>query len=185
MNLLIYFKPELRKKMLLEAGRHLADDGLLIAGTNGLGIQSRYAVYQKNSAGITPIEFAFSLDNLGHIAFMPWFTLHTKDPEASLLADLARTIRGDRRFWLDFSHRLDQLLDQYGVCSRGTDGFLHFPKKEIPPREYLQKNLSFWRQIKGEGYLADVVDILRRAGYVAWENPVGDIAVEPATDFGF
>ena len=185
MNLLIYFKPELRKKMLLQAGRHLADDGLLIVGTNGLGIQSRYAVYRKNSAGITPIEFAFSLDNLGHIAFMPWFTLHANDPEALLLADLARTIRDDQRFWADFSYRLDQLLDQYGVCSRGTDGFLHFPEKEIPPSQYLQKNNSFWRQIRDEGYLAGVVEILRRAGYVAWENPVGDVAIRPATDYGF
>ncbi len=179
MNLLIYFKPEIRKTMLLQAGELLDDDGILIAGTNGLGIQSRYAVYQKGTDGIFPSEFAFSSDNLGPIVFMPWFTIHENDPEAMLLAELAGTIRADRSFWQDFSNRADELLQHQGTCRRGSDGFLHFPEEETSPREYLEKNAELWRQMDEEGYLDRAVDLLGRAGYDAWKNSVGDIAIRP------
>ncbi|MCP4687545.1 MAG: hypothetical protein GY859_05805, partial [Desulfobacterales bacterium] len=45
MNVLLYFEPEIKKQMLTRAGELLDENGILIAGTNGLGIQSRYAVY--------------------------------------------------------------------------------------------------------------------------------------------
>jgi len=183
MNVLIYFKPEIRKKMLLQAGELLDDDGILIAGTNGLGIQSRYTVYQKGSEGIFPSEFAFSLDNLGHIVFMPWFTIHENDPEAMLLADLTGAVRSDCHFWTDFSNRIDELMQHHGACKRGSDGFLHFPDEEMSPREYFKKHATLWRQLEEEGYLCDVVDILRRVGYDAWINAVGDVAIRPVSDF--
>jgi hypothetical protein len=80
MNVLIYFEPEIKKKLLLQAGELLDDDGILIAGTNGLGIQSRYAVYLKGANGLFPKEFAFGLDNLGPIVFMPFFTIPAGRP---------------------------------------------------------------------------------------------------------
>jgi len=183
MNVLIYFKPEIRKKMLLQAGELLDDDGILIAGTNGLGIQSRYAVYQKGTEGIFSSEFAFSLDNLGHIVFMPWFTIHEDDPEAMLLAQLTGAVRSDRHFWTDFSNRIDELMQHHGACERESDGFLHFPDEEMSPREYFKIHATLWRQLEEEGYLGDVVDILKRIGYDAWVNSVGDVAIRPAPDF--
>lgn len=165
--------------MLAKAGELLDEDGILIAGTNGLGIQSRYTVYQKNRDGLFTNEFAFGLDNLGPIVFMPFFTIHENDPEAALLADLAMVIRSDRS-WMDFNNRVDELLKFHGICSRGGDGFLHFPEKEMPLDEYLKKGALLWRQIAEEGYLNRAVEILRQAGYEAWENSVGDIAVRPA-----
>ncbi len=179
MNVFIYFKPEIRKEMLVRAGKLLDDDGILIVGTNGLGIQSRYAVYRKDNNGLLPDEFAFGLENLGPIVFMPFFTIHENDPEATLLADLAGAIRADRSFWLDFSNRTDELLQHQGICRRGTDGFLHFSEKEMSPREYLEKNALLWGQMDEEGYLDGTVDTLGRAGYEAWKNPVGDIALLP------
>jgi len=115
MNVLIYFEPEIKNRMLRQAGELLDDDGILIAGTNGLGIQCRYAVYCKGANGMFPKEFAFGLDNLGPIVFMPFFTLHENDPEANLLADLAGAIRADRSFWPDFSNRTDELLQHQGI----------------------------------------------------------------------
>ena len=166
--------------MLVQVGELIDDDGILIVGTNGLGIQSRYAVYQKGTEGLFQSEFAFGLDNLGPIVFMPFFTIHENDPEATLLADLAVTIRTDSSFWTDFSRRVDQLLKHQGICRRGADGFLHFPERELPPGEYLEKNAMLWRQMEEEGYLNGVVDVLKQAGYDAWKNSVGDIAIRPA-----
>ncbi|MDM8541640.1 CheR family methyltransferase [Desulfococcaceae bacterium HSG9] len=179
MNVLLYFQPEIRKTMLLQAGELLDDDGILIAGTNGLGIQARYAVYQKGADGLFPSEFAFSLDNIGHIAFMPWLTICENDPEAILLADLAGTIRADRPFWPEFSSRIDELLQEHEICERRSDGFLHFQRDNMPPDEYLKINALLWRQIEDEGYLDRAAAILERAGYETWINSAGDIAVRP------
>ena len=179
MNVLIYFEPETRQKMVQQAGARLADEGLLITGTNGLTIQSRYAVFKKEAEALTPTEFAFSIDNLGHITFMPWFTIHANDPEAALLADLCGVIRADGSYWPGFSNRLDELLQQQDICERRSDGFLHFYDDEMPPNEYVQKNTAIWEQIKREGFQTKAIDALKAAGYEAWENPVGDIAVRP------
>jgi SAM-dependent methyltransferase len=179
MNMLIYFSPENRTKLLRKIGVHLDDGGILISGTNGLGIQSRYFVHEKGAEGLLPKAFGFSLDNLGPIVFMPWFSIHADDPEATLLADLTGTISADRAFWKDFSSRTDVLLQRLDLCRRGPDGFLHFPGHELPLREYLNRNTSLWQQMISEGYLDGAVVALRRAGHDAWRNSVNDIAVKP------
>ena len=180
MNVLIYFNTENRKQMLQKFGKLIAEDGIIIAGTNGPGIQSRYAVYRKDTTDIFPSEFAFSLDNLGHIVFMPWFTIHENDPEAILLAELTGALRSDRIFWPGFSKRIDELLKIHGICQRGSDGFLNFPDEELSPNEYLGINTMIWRQIEEEGYLSGAVDTLRRSGYDAWINAVNDVAIRPS-----
>jgi len=182
MNVFIYFEPEIRKKMRLQMGALLDDGGIMIAGTNGLGIQSRYAVYQKDADDIILDEFAFGLDNAGHIVFMPFFSIHDNDPEAMLLADLAGAIRADRSFWPEFSNRQDELLKQHGICQRRSDGYLQFSEDEIPPSEYLGKNFLLWQQMEAEGYLEGAINALGQAGYEVWKNPVGDIAVRPSAE---
>ena len=181
MNVLLYFKPEIQKTMLAQVGKLLDDDGILIAGTNGLGGQSRYAVYKKDADGLFPDEFAFGLDNLGHIAFMPWFTIHDNDPETMLLADLAGTIRADRSFRTDLGNCQDELLRRGDICERKTDGYLHF-SREISPAEFMKKNIMMWQQMDEEGYVDRAVEVLERAGHKAWRNSVGDIAVRPPAD---
>ena len=185
MNLLIYFRPEVRKEMVKQIGGLLDDDGILITGTNGLGIQTRYTVYQKDINGLFPTEFAFSLDNIGHIVFMPFFTIHEDDPEAMLLAELAGTLRSNVRFWSDFSQRMDELLFEHEICKRGSDGFLNFFREEMPPDEWFEKNTLIWQQIAKEGYPARATGVLERGGQEAWVNPVGDIAVRPSKEYSF
>jgi hypothetical protein len=182
MNLFIYFDSGSRKKMLAHAGSLLADGGMLIVGTNGYGIQTRYAIYRNEPDGLLPREFAFSLDNLGHIVFMPWFTMQENDPEAMLLAGLAGTIRRDRKYWESFGGRLDELLQAQGICFRGPDGFLHPLSGEMPLPEYFQKNAAIWHQLEEEGFPGGAVEVLERAGYNAWINRIGDIAVELTAD---
>ena len=179
MNLLIYFEPQNRKEMLSHAAKLLADGGMLIVGTNGYGIQTRYAIYRKDNDGLYPNEFAFSLDNLGHIVFMPWFSMHDNDPEAVLLADLAGAIRSDRRFWPSFSGRLDELLKSQAICFRGPDGFLQPLTEDMSLTEYFQKNAAIWQQLAAEEYPARAAETIKRAGHKAWINAVGDVAIKP------
>ncbi len=184
MNIFVYFTPDIRKKMVLQTGGLLDNEGILIAGTSGgTGTQSRYTVYLKGTKGLFPDEFAFSLDNLSHISFMPWFTIRENDPEATLLAALAGTIRSDKSFWPAFSNRLEELLRYLGICRRKAAGFLHFPQKKMSFAEYMKKTAILWNQLQDEGYSDGAVNVLRQAGYQAWKNSVGDIAVRPLSDF--
>lgn len=179
MNVFIYFTRDKKKRMLGHIKDHLKTNGLLIIGTNSFDIQYRYAVYQKKNDDLFVREFAFSLDNLGHIPFMPWFTIHEDDPEAILLAKLTGTIRSAPSFWTPFTRHLDQLLEYHGFCKRKIDGFLHFPEKEMLPNDFLEKNALLWKGMQGKGYMGGAVDVLGKAGYDAWINSAGDIAVRP------
>ncbi len=182
MNMLIYFKPDIRKQILKHAAAFLDNDGIIITGTNGLGSQSRYIIYKKADEVLLPKEFAFSLDNLSHLAIMPWFTIVKNDPEAFLLANLCRSIRNDRSFWQAFSNRMDELLKEHGICNRGTDGCLSFPKETMPLDIYFNKNASIWHQMAKEEYSEKVISVLIKSGWIAWKNSVGDISVKPPKD---
>lgn len=182
MNVLIYFSPDIRKNMLERMGHLLEDDGALIAGTNGLGVQSRYGVYRKQGDEMMPMEFSFSLDNLGPITFMPWFTIHENDPEAALLATLSKQIRSDRRFWQDFCRSVDTLHEELDVCRRGPDGYLQFHPQPRTTQEYLKRHHQLWSQMDEMGFCDKAVDVLKSSGYDSWKNPVGDITIKPTPD---
>ncbi len=180
MNTLIYFEPETRQRMLVQAGALLADSGILIAGANLMsGACCRYVVYKRDNRSIEPTEFALGLDNLRSINVMPWYTLHDDDPEAMLLADVIRQVRADRSFWLDFTERLDALMAHYGLFQRHSNGFLYALEGGAPAADFAQRASRLWRQIEEEGFADGAVDALNRAGYTAWKNPVGDIAIRP------
>lgn len=108
---------------------------------------------------------------------MPFLTFHENDPEAALLAKLSGAIKSVSSFWPDFSNRQDELLTHYGICRRRSNGYLQFPEKEISFAEYIDKNSRLWQKMAAEGYLDGAVDAMEQAGYEAWKNPVGDIAV--------
>ena len=184
MNVLLYFDSKEKKRILTKLADLVENGGILIAGTNGMGIQTRYTVYEKDANGLLPREFAFSLDNLGDIAVMPYFTIHEADEEAMLLADLFRTIRSDRSFWSGFCDRLDGILEKRGGCRRRSDGFLEIVKEPATTKEYLKNNLLLWKQMAEAGYADMVVDVLIKAGYKVWKNSVGDIAMQPPIDYG-
>jgi len=48
-----------------------------------------------------------------------------------------------------------------------------------PAKVISDRTTALWNQIEQEGYTDGAVDALGRAGYRAWKNPVGDIAVLP------
>jgi hypothetical protein len=166
--------------MLERAGALLTDCGILIAGANLMsGACCRYTVYTRDNRSIVPVEFALSLDNLGSTGVMPWYTLHDDDPEAMLLADVIRQIRADQPFWRAFTKRLDELMAQYGLLQRHGNGFLYAFEGEQPATDFAQSMSRLWRQVEEEGFTGRAVDALNRAGYAAWRNQVGDIAIRP------
>lgn len=180
MNTLMYFAPETRQRMLVQAGARLDDSGILIVGANLMsGASCRYAVYKRDNLSISLTEFALSVDNLRPISVMPWYTLHDDDPEAMLLADVLRRVRADRPFWRVFSKRLDELMAQHGLFQRHSNGFLYALEGEAPAMDFPQRVSHLWRQVEEEGFADGAVDALNRAGYTAWKNPVGDIAIRP------
>ncbi|MFH1984979.1 MAG: hypothetical protein ABIL58_24315 [Pseudomonadota bacterium] len=179
MNVLVYVAGDARGRLQERIGAHLRDGGILITGTNGPGIYSRYAVHEKGPEGLKPKEFAFSLENLRPFGVMPWFTIHDNDPEAMLLATLNGAIRADRSFWPDFDHRVDALLARHEVCRRENHGYLSFPEEMPPVSELMAKMAAIWKQMIEEGYLDGAVEALRRAGHDALENQAGDIAIRP------
>lgn len=183
MNVLLYFEKEIRDVMLTAIANLLADDGRLLTGFNHpFGIYARYAVYRKNSAGMVPCEFAFGLDNLRPLGTGPWVTLAEDDQEAELLADLTRTIRADRQFWKNFNKHVDALQEKFEICTRGDDGFHQFTEEAqtAPPQVLLEKTTALWHQVDAAGYTDGAIEALDRAGFTAWKNPVGDIAVHPS-----
>ncbi|MFH0997352.1 MAG: hypothetical protein V1844_17925 [Pseudomonadota bacterium] len=180
MNTLFYFEPETRQRMLAHAGTLIADSGILIVGANLMnGACCRYVVYKRDNWSIEATEFALGLDNLRPISVMPWYTLHDDDPEAMLLADVIRQVRADRPFWRDFTERLDALMADYGLFQRRGNGFLYALEGEAPAADFAQRASRLWQQIEEEGFAEGAVDALNRAGYAAWINPVGDIAIRP------
>jgi hypothetical protein len=180
MNTLFYFEPETRKRLLVQAGALLADSGILIVGTNLMnGACCRYTVYKRDYRSVEPAEFAMGLENLRSIGVMPWYTLHDDDPEAMLVADMIRQVRADRPFWRSFTERLDALMADYGLFQRHGNGFLYAQEGETPAADFAQRASRLWRQLDEEGFTDGAVDALSRAGYTAWKNPVGDIAIRP------
>ena len=99
------------------------------------------------------------------------------------MAELSRAIRSDHSFWPDFSHRQDDLLKQFGICQRKSDGFLDFMTDGMPLGEYLKLNTRLWQKLEEEGYTDQAVKALYQSGYDAWKNSVGDIAIRPKEEF--
>ncbi|MCG8685577.1 MAG: class I SAM-dependent methyltransferase [Desulfobacterales bacterium] len=184
MNVHVYFPEPVRQEMTARSGKLLKDSGIMITGTNGLSIQSRYWVHKKNGRNLDCREFAFSPDNLSPFCFMAWFTLHDKDPESRLLSRLMGVIRSDRAFQKEFYRTLDQYLEDHEVCRRRSDGFLQMMSEEMPQAEYIRKNAVIWQQMDRDGFIDQAVTVLENSGYQAWKNHVGDIAVHPLSGPG-
>jgi hypothetical protein len=182
MNVLLYFEKSVRERMRLSMDALLDDGGISICGFNHpFGTYARYTVYKKDATGVSPVEFAFSPDNLRPLGVGPWLTINDEDEQAELLADLTGAIRNDRIFWTDFNRCVDASLEKLGICRRGNDGFNHFTTEAqtAPPTALMEKTTELWRQMEAAGYTDGAVEALGRAGCKAWKNPVGDIAVLP------
>jgi SAM-dependent methyltransferase len=179
-NVLIYFDAAFRSRAEEWALRTLRPGGLFLCGADGnLTFESRYSVYRNENGNLVAKEFAFSLDNLRPPAVMPWFCLHNEEKETFALARLIGVLRSDESFRFDYDSRVDELLAENRIFVRQEDGFLAAHPDPLPVPEWLPAYIAMQNKLQEEGFADRAVSILKRAGYNAWINPVGHVAVDP------
>jgi len=181
-NVLIYFDAAFRSHAEQWALRTLRPGGLFLCGADGSKtLEARYSVYRKEHETLVRKEFAFSLDNLRPPSVMPFFCLHDQEKETFELAKLLGVLHSDEEFRDDYHLRLDELLAEKKIWIRQPNGFLGAPSDQLPPATWMQEYVALHRQLAEEGFVDRAVSLLKRAGYHAWKNPVGHLAVEPAS----
>jgi hypothetical protein len=179
-NVLFYFDAAFRSRAEQWALRTLQPGGLFLCGADGLQtFEARYSVYRKEDGNLVPKEFAFSLDNLRPSGVMPWFCLHNDEKETFVLAKVLGILRSDESFRLAYDSRVDELLAENRTLIRQEDGFLTAPPEPLPASEWLPAFTGMQNKLEQEGFTDRAVSVLKRAGYSAWINPVGHVAVDP------
>ena len=179
-NVLFYFDAAFRSRAEQWALRTLQPGGLFLCGADGTQtFEARYSVYRKEHGNLVPKEFAFSLDNLRAPGVMPWFCLHNDEKETFALAALLGVLRADEPFRRAYDSRVDELLAEGRMLVRQEDGFLAAAPDQLPIPEWLGAFIAMQSKLQQEGFVDRAVSVLKRAGYHAWVNPVGHVAVDP------
>ncbi|WP_158884478.1 CheR family methyltransferase [Amycolatopsis anabasis] len=180
LNVLMYFDQDFRERALRWAARLLRPGGLFLCGSNWIdSASSRYTVYQKESGELVAREFAFSIENVRPIELAPWYALHDDNLENLRNAHAVGTLRADADFRRRFDARLDALLAELGVCPRGADGYLGDSAEGRAPDELARCSALLAERLDSEGFVDDAVAVLRRAGFEAWRNGAGHVAMRP------
>ncbi len=181
-NVLIYFDAEFRSEAESWALRTLRPGGLFLCGGDiAKTMEARYSVYQNDNGRLIPKEFAFSIDNLRPLTVNPWYCIHEGEKEVWALAKLVGLIRSDPAFRRDFDTRLDGLLAENKIWVRQSDGYLAAPPSQLPTAEWTSARVAISAQLDRDGFVDRALFVLNRAGYKAWRNAVGHLAVDPAT----
>jgi hypothetical protein len=79
----------------------------------------------------------------------------------------------------DYDSRVDELLAENRIFVRPEDGFLAAASDQLPISEWLGAYTATQNKLQQEGFTDRAVSVLKRAGYHAWINPVGHVAVDP------
>jgi hypothetical protein len=74
---------------------------------------------------------------------------------------------------------VDELLAENRMLVRQEDGFLGAPPDPLPFSEWQPVFLAMQNKLQQEGFVDRAVSVLKHAGYHAWINPVGHVAVDP------
>jgi len=181
-NVLMYFDSTYRKNALQWIGEILKPGGLFICGLNWFkSTNTRYSVYRKESDRLAPREFAFSVENIRSLQIVSWFTMHDDDYETCKLAEVLSVIRSDSGFVRDFDKNMDQLQAENGICPRKEDGYLGGVVEGLTPAELEQSIAIIGVQLDARGFSERAAETLKQAGYNAWRNCVGHIAIAPFT----
>ena len=181
-NVLLYFDARFRQYAEEWVLRTLRPKGIFLCGSDGAHTtDARYSVYQEDNGRLVPREFAFSLDNLRPFTMNPWFCLHNGERETYMLANLMGVVRSDERFRSDYDARVDDLLAESRIWERHNDGFLASSPNQLPSTQWLSARAAMNARLTREGFADHAVILLNRAGFKAWLNEVGHIAVDPCS----
>ena len=179
-NVLFYFDSAFRDRAEQWALRTLPAGGLLLCGGDAAKtLEARYSVYRKEHDTLVRKEFAFSLDNLRPPTVVTFFCLHDQEKETFELAKLLGVLNSDQEFRAAYDLRLDELLAEKHILVRQPDGFLALPPDPLDPMAWMTARVEVHRHLAEEGFVDRAVSVLKRAGYHAWKNPVGHVAVDP------
>jgi hypothetical protein len=179
-NVLFYFDGEFRRDAEAWACETLRPGGIFICG----GDQSRtldanYTVYRKEDGRLVPREFAFSLDNIRPLTIQAWYCIHDGDREATMLASLVSVLRSDEDFRTAFDRALDSLLAEKRIFLRDAKGHLVPAPDQQPATDWNPTREAINAELDKRGFVDRAVSVLTAAGYKAWRNPVGHIAIDP------
>ena len=127
-----------------------------------------------------PREFAFSVENLRPTEIVAWFSMHDGEEDLERLVDAVRLLRADASLAREFDAAYDSLLLEAGLGQRRPDGYLSGPPADISP-DRIESGLEAISQgLDRLGFVDRTVATLKRAGWNAWRNCVGHVAVAPA-----
>jgi hypothetical protein len=181
-NVLFYFDSAFRTRAEQWALRTLHPGGLFVCGADAAKtLEARYSVYRKEHDTLVRKEFAFSLDCVRPPTVLPVFCLHDQEKETFELAELVGVLQSDDEFRSAYDFRVDELLAEKKILVRQPDGFLMPPPDPLDPTLWMIAHEALHRQVAEEGFVDRAVSVLQRAGYHAWKNSVGHVAVEPAS----
>ncbi len=179
-NVLMYYDAQFRLQFEAWAASKLHDGGLAVTGLNAPNhAEAHYEVYRKEGIALVEKEFAFSIDNVRTLSIMPWFSMHDDQPGAIRLAHAMRIIRSDEQFREEFDARVDDLLSANGLMVRDAGGYLAWAA-DSSLAAIAADNSALSAQLDREGFTEGACDVLRRAGFTAWRNEAGHVAVDPA-----
>ncbi len=179
-NVLIYFDRQFRSEVLQWMSGVLKEGGLFISGMDWTkSTQSRYTVYQKENDSLVPREFAMSLDNLRPFGFVTWFSLHDGEYDTETMARLCGVLRSDISFSHDFDATFDELLLEFKIAGRDEEAYLSHFFLEANPAALEALLPQVLKALDRRGFVTRAAEVLRNAGYEAWRNCVGHVAVRP------
>jgi SAM-dependent methyltransferase len=180
-NVLCYFDNEFREKAIEWAGDLLEEGGIFLTGMNWTHSRhARYSLYRSEGGVMVQREYAFSVENLRALEMVPWFTLHDDDYCTGTLSELVRTVRSNDDFRMALDTRVDEVLDEVGILMRGQDGYLGGIDESADPERFDTISEVVGGTLEGEGFNQRAADVLTAAGFTAWINCVGHIAIDPA-----
>jgi hypothetical protein len=181
-NVLFYFDSAFRTRAEQWALRTLRPGGLFLCGADSAKTcEARYSVYRKEDDTLVRKEFAFSLDNMRPPTTVTLFCLHDQEKETFELSKLVGVLNSDEEFRAAYDLRLDELLAEKKILVRQADSFLAPPPDPIDSTAWMGAHVAIHRQLAEEGFVDRAVSVLKRAGYQAWKNPVGHVAVDPSS----
>ena len=179
MNVLLYFDRTFRDRTLEWTADVLTEGGLLVAGVNWTGSRhSRLTAFRRERGSMVPKEFAFSIENVRPLEMVAWFVLHDDDHEMNALTELVRVIRSNDEFRRAFDGRMDEVLLPTGFTSRRENGYLGFLDDAVEA-DPLGAAEAVGRKLEEEGFAEGAAGLLQAAGYDAWVNCIGHVAVDP------
>lgn len=180
-NVLCYFDRSFRENTLDWLTNVLDEGGIFLTGMNWTKSRhARYAVYRNENNKMVQKEFAFSIENIRPLEIVSWFALHDDDYSTKAMAELVGVIRADDELRTSIDNRMDELLIRAGYKPRTESGYLGSYCETADPTTFDSASEIVGKALEREEYPQKAVEVLKKAGYNAWVNCIGHVAVDPA-----